>query len=51
MKEITNLTGNQLGMSFAYWSFNVNSGDTGVLVQTDWITEQAGKLALIAPLF
>ena len=48
---VTNLTGNQLGMSFAYWSFNVNSGDTGGLVQTDWITEQAGKLALIAPLF
>lgn len=47
----TNLTGNQLGMSFAYWSFNVNSGDTGGLVQTDWITPQTGKLSLIAPLF
>ena len=35
------------GMSFAYWSFNPNSGDTGGLVQGDWVTPQQGKLDLI----
>jgi endoglucanase len=37
-------------MSFAYWSFNPNSGDTGGLVQGDWLTPQSGKLALLADL-
>lgn len=35
------------GMSFAYWSFNPNSGDTGGLVQDDWVTPQQPKLDLI----
>lgn len=39
-----------VGMSFAYWSFNPNSGDTGGLLLDDWITPQSGKLALLAPL-
>ena len=34
-------------MSFAYWSFNPNSGDTGGLVQGDWETPQEGKLSLL----
>jgi len=38
------------GMSFAYWSFNPNSGDTGGIVKDDWVTPQADKLALLAPL-
>jgi endoglucanase len=38
------------GMSFAYWSFNPNSGDTGGLVMDDWTTPQAAKLAALAPL-
>ncbi|PRY68561.1 endoglucanase [Glaciihabitans tibetensis] len=38
------------GISFAYWSFNPNSGDTGGLVQDDWVTPQAAKLAALAPL-
>ena len=37
------------GMSFSYWSFNPNSGDTGGLVQDDWVTRQDVKLALIDP--
>lgn len=40
----------QKGMSFAYWSLNCNSGDTGGLLCDDWTTPQAGKLALLAPL-
>ncbi|GAA3612138.1 cellulase family glycosylhydrolase [Microlunatus ginsengisoli] len=37
-------------MSFAYWSFNPNSGDTGGLVADDWTTPQREKLAALAPL-
>lgn len=38
------------GISFAYWSFNPNSGDTGGLVMDDWLTPQAEKLQALAPL-
>jgi endoglucanase len=38
------------GMSFAYWSFNPNSGVTGGLVQADWRTPEAAKLAALAPI-
>lgn len=37
-------------MSFAYWSFNPNSGDTGGLVGDDWRTAETKKLRLLAPL-
>ena len=37
-------------MSFAYWSFNPNSGDTGGLVADDWRTPQQAKLNALAPL-
>ena len=32
------------GISFCYWAFNPNSGDTGGIVQDDWTTAQAFKL-------
>lgn len=38
------------GLSFGYWSFNPNSGDTGGLVADDWKTPQTAKLAALAPL-
>ena len=38
------------GFSFAYWSFNPNSGDTGGLVKDDWTSPQTAKLAYLAPL-
>lgn len=38
-------------MSFAYWSFNPNSADTGGLLQDDWVTVQQPKMNLLAPLF
>ena len=37
------------GISFSYWSYNPNSGDTGGLVQDDWVTPQTVKLNVIAP--
>ena len=42
------LSTNQI--SFAYWSFNPNSGDTGGIIADDWVTPQAAKLAVLAPL-
>lgn len=41
------LADNQQGMSFSYWSLNPNSGDTGGILQDDWLTEQSIKLRLI----
>lgn len=38
------------GLSSAFWSYNPNSADTGGLVQDDWKTLQAGKVALLQPL-
>lgn len=38
------------GLSFSYWSFNPNSGDTGGLVQDDWISPQLFKLRLLEPI-
>lgn len=40
----------QRGTSFAYWSYNPNSGDTGGLVADDWTTPQHAKLDALAPL-
>lgn len=37
-------------MSFAYWSFNPNSGDTGGLVADDWVTPRTPQLTALAPL-
>lgn len=38
---------NWQGISFAYWCYNPNSGDTGGLVQDDWTTPQTVKLNLL----
>jgi endoglucanase len=38
------------GISFAYWSFNPNSSDTGGLVRTDWRTPETAKLDALKPL-
>ena len=37
-------------ISFAYWSFNPNSGDTGGLVGDDWRTPEQAKLDALRPL-
>ena len=38
------------GMSFAYWDYNPNSGDTGGLVADDWRTPETAKLAALKPI-
>ena len=37
-------------ISYAYWSFNPNSGDTGGLVKDDWRTWQTAKLTALRPI-
>ncbi|MEY4579034.1 MAG: hypothetical protein RL701_3737 [Pseudomonadota bacterium] len=37
------------GMSFAFWSLNPNSGDTGGILQDDWMTVSQEKQALVQP--
>lgn len=38
------------GISFGYWSFNPNSGDTGGLLKDDWRTRESAKLAALRPI-
>ncbi|QGZ16310.1 hypothetical protein Hena1_01600 [Erwinia phage Hena1] len=43
------LAAGKKGISYSYWSYNPNSGDTGGLVEDDWVTPQTVKLDLLAP--
>jgi endoglucanase len=37
------------GMSFTYWAWNPNSGDTGGIVQDDWQTVNQNKQSILQP--
>jgi aryl-phospho-beta-D-glucosidase BglC (GH1 family) len=37
------------GMSFTWWSWNPNSGDTGGILNDDWTTPIEAKIALLEP--
>jgi len=37
------------GMSFTYWSWNPNSGDTGGIANDDWTTVNTAKQAILQP--
>jgi endoglucanase len=39
----------QQGISWAYWDWNPNSGDTGGILQNDWSTVNQAKVDAIAP--
>ena len=39
------------GISFTFWALNPNSGDTGGILSTDWVTPVQWKLDAIKPLF
>lgn len=38
------------GLSFTFWSWNPNSGDTGGILQDDWRTVHSDKQAVLQPL-
>jgi aryl-phospho-beta-D-glucosidase BglC (GH1 family) len=42
-------TAGNKGMSAAYWGYPPVSGDTGGLLEDDWVTEQTPKLTILAP--
>ncbi|GGC81378.1 cellulase family glycosylhydrolase [Chelatococcus reniformis] len=44
------LAAGQQGFSWTWWSWNPNSGDTGGILNDDWTTVQAGKVASLEPL-
>jgi endoglucanase len=48
---MTALTGyiGQRGLSFAFWCLNPDSGDTGGILQDDWITVNTNKQQLLQP--
>jgi aryl-phospho-beta-D-glucosidase BglC (GH1 family) len=46
----SDLSGNQLGPSWTYWSWNPNSGDTGGILQDDWRTVHQNKVDTLAPI-
>jgi endoglucanase len=37
------------GMDFTYWSWNPDSGDTGGIVQDDWVTVNQNKQSILQP--
>ncbi|MEK8107495.1 hypothetical protein NKG94_24555 [Micromonospora sp. M12] len=37
------------GMSFTYWSWNPNSGDTGGIALDDWTNINTAKQAILQP--
>src|SRR6202035_1517788 len=38
------------GLSYTYWAWNPDSGDTGGLLADDWTTLDQRKLAMLSPL-
>jgi endoglucanase len=38
------------GISWTYWSWNPNSGDTGGILQDDWLTVNTDKMSFLTPI-
>ena len=38
------------GISWTFWCYNPNSGDTGGIVQNDWVTVNTNKMAFLTPI-
>ncbi|AEV84994.1 endoglucanase [Actinoplanes sp. SE50] len=50
LQELLKYTGTGVnGMSFTYWSWNPNSGDTGGIANDDWTTINQAKQAILQP--
>ena len=50
MKKLVQYMGSGLtGMSFTYWSWNPDSGDTGGILNDDWTTVNQAKQAILQP--
>jgi endoglucanase len=50
LQDLMRYTGSGVnGMSFTYWAWNPNSGDTGGIVMDDWVTVRQEKQAILQP--
>ncbi|WP_203968827.1 glycoside hydrolase family 5 protein, partial [Sphaerisporangium melleum] len=50
LQELMKYTGTGVnGMSFTYWSWNPNSGDTGGILKDDWATVDQAKQSILQP--
>ncbi|MGC5016281.1 cellulase family glycosylhydrolase [Streptosporangium sp. DT93] len=50
LQELMKYTGTGVnGMSFTYWSWNPNSGDTGGIAKDDWTTIDQAKQSILQP--
>jgi endoglucanase len=48
---LTNYLGTGVGgISWTYWSWNPNSGDTGGILMDDWLTVNTDKLSFLTPI-
>src|SRR5581483_942196 len=47
---VNDLASGQLGMSWTWWSWNPNSGDTGGILQDDWRTVNQNKVDKLKPM-
>jgi aryl-phospho-beta-D-glucosidase BglC (GH1 family) len=47
---INDLAAGQQGISWTYWSWNPNSGDTGGILAEDWNTVNQNKVTKLAPI-
>ena len=47
---VNDLEAGDLGVSFAWWSWNPNSGDTGGILLDDWTTPRDNAVTLLEPL-
>jgi aryl-phospho-beta-D-glucosidase BglC (GH1 family) len=46
----SDLASGQLGISWTFWSWNPDSGDTGGILQDDWISVNTAKVAALQPI-
>lgn len=46
----SDLAPGQLGISWTYWSWNPNSGDTGGILADDWVSVNTEKVNLLKPI-
>jgi endoglucanase len=51
LSTMTNYLGTGVnGISWAFWSWNPDSGDTGGILQNDWLTVNTAKQAYLSPI-
>jgi len=47
LNGVNDLTAHKMGISWTYWCFNPNSGDTGGILNNDWMTVDEAKMSAI----